>query len=321
MTKEDFFMRLFLLVVAHVLLIWAFVKMAQKNPSELLNQKHLTFKVFGGICLLMCIAEGIGGIYVLSQTTFPLTSLEPHVSMNSIIRPASQKLYWGELTSLQDQCVNLISGSMILLAISAYCFYFKASDTKWQVKICKAIFCLLLIGFGKSSTAFHYFDIYEWMNTVIFAILLYFAFREKKKKIEVKEQVQVVKEKIIEEPVPTIRNNEDESRFMPKSIVNTGAKTDELLPDLKAVSKEIESRFMPKVDLPVDDVVLNKDSVSEKNCEENPNNNVIIGINDTITSETEDNCHSEPTRKYCRFCGKEVNYQTDSYCKHCGNKL
>ena len=173
----------------------------------------------------------------------------------------------------------------------------------------------------KPATDFHYFDIYEWMNTIIYAILLYFAFREKKKNVKTKEPVQVVKEKIIEEPVPTIRNNEDESRFMPKSIVNTGTKTDELLPDLKAVSKEIESRFMPKVDLPVDDVVLNKDSVSEKNCEENPNNNVIIGINDTITSETEDNCHSEPTRKYCRFCGKEVNYQTDSFCKHCGNKL
>ena len=321
MEKDDLHMRFIFLIISGIVLILAFVRMAKKNENEQTNQNHTKLQIMGFVIALLGIVEGVMGIYFISQIIFPEKSLLPAVYMNSIVRSPYQTQIWGMPTPMQQQSITFIAHSFMLFAISAYCVYFRSSNSKWWIKIIKVVFCIVLLMLYKPSTAFHYFDIYEWMNTVIFAILLYFAFREKKKKIEVKEQVQVVKEKIIEEPVLTIRNNEDESRFMPKSIVNTGAKTDELLPDLKAVSKEIESRFMPKVDLPVDDVVLNKDSVSEKNCEENPNNNVIIGINDTITSETEDNCHSEPTRKYCRFCGKEVNYKTEMFCKNCGNKL
>ena len=321
MEKGDLHMRFILLMISGIVLIIAFVRMAKKNVPEASNQKNTKLQIMGFVIALLGILECVIGIYCISQIRFPEMSLAPSVYINSIVRSPYQTQYWGMPTSMQQQCINFIANSFMLFALSAYCIYFRSSNSKWWIKILKVLFCIVLLSFYKPATEFQYFDIYEWMNTIIYAILLYFAFREKKKNVKTKEPVQVVQETIIDEPTVIIRNNEDESRFMPQRILNTSNKSEEILPELKVLSKESDSSNMPISIIINNDSINNKDIVPEEIGDENCINNDNYDERGIDNTDTEYNIKSEPTKKYCRFCGKDVNYQTDLFCKHCGNKL
>lgn len=177
MIKETFIFRIVLLLIAGVMLILAFSKMAKKNPVVQPGRRNRLLKILGCILALLGMASSIAGIFWATQIDYPLTPIEPLLSANSMVRPSSQTLYWGYPTLQQRFCISMISDGFMLLSLASYCIFFKVSATIWWKKILKVFFSIILVLIFMSSTDFHYFDFVEWIVPFIYAIMFYFVMK------------------------------------------------------------------------------------------------------------------------------------------------
>lgn len=181
MLQNQFYIRLILLIAVGVLFVTAFMNMAKRNSKEIEPERHVVLKIFGAVFAIIGVIMGVIGVYLVSQITYPQEAIGPDISQNMIFRHLSQKMYWGYATMPQLQCINMITNLFGCFALSAYCFLYRSSHSKWYAKIGKIVFCVLFYMFYFSATDFHYFDFYEWMAPVLFAIMTFFALRNKKK--------------------------------------------------------------------------------------------------------------------------------------------
>ena len=185
MLQNQFYLRLILLIAVGILFVKAFMNMARRNSKEIEPQRHIVLKIFGAFFAVIGVIMGIIGVYSITQITFPQEAIEPYISQNMILRPSSQKMYWGYATMPQLHCINMITNFFWMFALSAYCFFYRSSHSKWYAKIGKIVFCVLFYMFYFSATDFHYFDFYEWMAPVLFAIMAFFALRNKKEQKDI----------------------------------------------------------------------------------------------------------------------------------------
>ena len=129
-----------LLFAVGIVYVKAYMNMAKRNSKENEPERHLILKILGGFWAVMAVIMGCMGVYMITQISFPQEAIGPFISPNMIVRSSYQTMYWGYATFPQSQCLSVISGVFEFLALSAYCFLFKSSRSKWYGKLGKIVF-------------------------------------------------------------------------------------------------------------------------------------------------------------------------------------
>lgn len=305
MIQLHFIKRLMLLIAVGIVYVYAYTKMAKRASKELVPERHRIIRVIGGIFAVLSVFFAVLSIFYFTKITFPEHSIEPSISSNSIIRPDDRIMFWGYPTPVQHQCISMFLAVFEFLALSAYCFMFKSSHSKWYTKIGKIVFCILFYIFYVSATDFHYFDLYEWFVPALFGLMAIIACRNKKEKVEDNSEADNTNN---EKPEASSPSNEDDSRFMPSS-------TDESIEQGKAsyfVNTEDQSRTIEQ-----EKIVAEQEESPE--CETEMCNHSMPKPD--ITDEAEPLVGAQSKVIYCRYCGGVVDDPTYKFCRHCGKTL
>ena len=289
MLQNQFISRLLLIVVFGVAYIYTMMKMASCNSVETVQQKHIVLKIIGTINVLLGVSCLAMGIFWLMQVQYPEQTINFSYSVNQIVRTSDKYVMWGYPTSEQSRAIMGITNVFSSLALAAYCFFYKKSDRKWWKKVGRFFYCLLMYAFYCSATNFHYFDATEMVAPGLFCLMLgYTLIKAKKRNIQLADKQEITDiHKMEDEELETSSKTENETRFMPLKNVLDIDKTNE------------ESEVQPT------------DKSTETNLPVTEQNKV-----DEVSSN-----NSMKTVKYCRHCGREVDYDNSIYCKYCGKEL
>lgn len=264
------------------------MKMASCNSVETSPQKHIIFKIIGGINILLAISCLATGIYWLTQVQYPEQTIDFSYSANQIVRTSDKYVVWGYTTSEQSRAIMGITNVFSSLALAAYCFSYKKSDRKWWKKILRFFYGLLMYAFYCSATNFHYFDAIELVAPGLFCLMsghaLIKAKRLNKQRTQLAEQQRIdAIHKMMDEKLGGEAQTEDDTRFMPQNGVLNINTPNEVQPMDLSVHVSIPQIGQGK--------------------EEGTSNDNIKAI------------------KYCRHCGRKVDYDSFLYCKYCGKEL
>lgn len=291
MLQDQFIGRLLLIVVFGVAYIYTMMKMANCNSVETAPQKHIILKIIGGINVLLAISCLAMGIFWLTQVQYPEQAIDFSYSTNQIVRTSDKYVVWGYPTSEQNRVIMGITNIFSCIALAAYCFFFKKSDRKWWQKILRFFYGLLMYAFYCSATNFHYFDATEMIAPGLFCLMaghaLIKANKLNEQKIQLANQKRIAAiHKIMDEKFGGEVQTEDEARFMPQNsesdVNNPNEKNEVQSTDLSALSS------IPQTG-------------QDKKGETSYDNIKAI--------------------KYCRHCGRKVDYDSSLYCKYCGKEL
>lgn len=291
MLQDQFIGRLLLIVVFGVAYIYTMMKMASYNSVETAPQKHIILKIIGGINVLLAISCLAMGIFWLTQMQYPEQTIDFSYSTNQIVRTSDKYVVWGYPTSEQNRVIMGITNIFSSIALAAYCFFFKKSDRKWWKKILRFFYGLLMYAFYCSATNFHYFDVTEMIAPGLFCLMaghaLIKANKLNEQKIQLANQKRIAAiHKIMDEKFGGEVQTEDKARFMPQNsesdVNNPNEKNEVQSADLSALSS------IPQTG-------------QDKKGETSYDNIKAI--------------------KYCRHCGRKVDYDSYIYCKYCGKEL
>lgn len=293
MLQDQFVSRLLLIVVFGIAYIYTMMKMASSNSVETAPQKYIILKIIGGINILLAISCLATGIYWLTQVQYPEQTIDFSYSANQIVRTSDKYVVWGYTTSEQSRAIMGITNVFSSLALAAYCFYYKKSDRKWWKKILRFFYGLLMYAFYCSATNFHYFDATELVAPGLFCLMSCYALIKAKKlnkqKIQLADQKRIdAIHKMIDEKLGGKDQTEDEARFMPQN--------EDFKEQLNMNGSDKESE-KPLTEVSVRTSLLHTE---QNKKEETPSMDVV---------------------KYCRHCGKKVDYDSSTYCKYCGKEL
>lgn len=288
MLQDQFINRLLLIVVFGVAYIYTMLKMASCNSAETEPQKHIALKVVGSINILLGVLCLVTGIFWLMQVQYPERTIDISYSVNQIVRTSDKYVVWGYPTSEQSHAIMGITNIFSSLALAAYCFYYKKSDRKWWKKVLRFFYGLLMYAFYCSATNFHYFDATEMVAPGLFCLMAGHALikanklNEQKMRLADQQRIAAIHKMMDENSKPNSQT-EDDTRFMPQNGVSDVNKPNEVqTADLSAHTS------IPQ---------------TGQDKEEETSNENIKAI------------------KYCRHCGKKVDYDSSLYCKYCGKEL
>ena len=289
MLQDQFFSRLLLVVVFGVVYVYTMMKMASCNSVETVQQKHIVLKIIGTINVLLGVLCLAVGIFWLTQVQYPEQTIDFSYSANQIVRTSDKYVVWGYPTFEQSSAIMGITNVFSSLALAAYCFFYKKSNRKWWKKILRFFYGLLMLAFDCSATNFHYFDAPEMVAPGLFCLMSGYALTKAKKRnmqfAEKKENTDI--HKMEDEELETYSKTKDETQFMPFNKVLDVDKLNE------------ESKVQP-----TDKLTQTNVSVTEQNKVDE------VSSNDSMK-----------TVKYCRHCGRKVDYDSSIYCKYCGKEL
>ena len=289
MLQDQFFSRLLLVVVFGVVYVYTMMKMASCNSVETVQQKHIVLKIIGTINVLLGVLCLAVGIFWLTQVQYPEQTIDFSYSANQIVRTSDKYVVWGYPTFEQSSAIMGITNVFSSLALAAYCFFYKKSNRKWWKKILRFFYGLLMFAFYCSATNFHYFDAPEMVAPGLFCLMSGYALTKAKKRnmqfAEKKENTDI--HKMEYEELETYSKTKDETQFMPFNKVLDVDKLNE------------ESKVQP-----TDKLTQTNVSVTEQNKVDE------VSSNDSMK-----------TVKYCRHCGRKVDYDSSIYCKYCGKEL
>ena len=288
MLQDQFISRLLLIVVFGVAYIYTMMKMASCNSVETSPQKHIILKILGGVNVLLGISCLAMGIFWLTQVQYPEQTIDFSYNANQIVRTSDKYVMWGYPTSEQNHAIMGITNVFSSLALAAYCFFYKKSDRKWWKKVGRFFYCLLMYAFYCSATNFHYFDTTELVAPGLFCLMAGHALiktnKLNKQKIQLANQDRIAAiHKKMDEKLGGEDPTEDEARFIPQN----GA------PDVNTPNEVQPTELSAQANIPQ----------TGKNKEEETSNDNIKAI------------------KYCRRCGRKVDYDSSLYCKYCGKEL
>lgn len=290
MLQDQFVSRLLLIVVFGIAYIYTMMKMASCNSMETTPQKHIILKIIGGINILLAISCFATGIFWLTQVQYPEQTIDLSYSANQIVRTSDKYVIWGYPTSEQSRAIMGITNVFSSLALAAYSFFYRKSDRKWWKKILRFFYGLLMYAFYCSATNFHYFDATEFVAPGLFCLMLGYALIKAKKlnkqKIQLADQKRIdAIHKMMDEKFGGEDQSEDEARFMPQ---NEGF-------NMNGSDKESKEPLTDDVS-----ACTSLPHTEQNKKEETPSMDVV---------------------KYCRHCGKKVDYDSSTYCKYCGKEL
>lgn len=293
MLQDQFVSRILLTVVFGVAYIYTMLKMASCNSAETEPQKHRVLKVIGSINVLLGVLCLATGIFLLMQVQYPEQTIDFSYSANQIVRTADKYVVWGYPTPEQNQAIMSITNIFPSLALAAYCFCFKKSDRKWWKKTLRFFYGLLMFVFYCSATNFHYFDAWEMVAPGLFCLMVGYALIKAKRLNEQRTQIAE------QQRIAAIHKMMDE-RFETETNIGT----------------EEDTRFMPQ----------NNELDINKSNEESEVLSTDISAQTSILQVEQDKKDDTSTDvakavKYCRHCGRKIDYDSSLYCKYCGKEL
>lgn len=293
MLQDQFINRLLLIVVFGVVYINTMMKMASCNSVETTPQKHSVLKIIGFINALLGIICLIAGMFWLMQVEYPEQTIDISYSVNQIVRTSDKYVVWGYPTSEQNLAIIGITNVFSSLALAAYCFFYKKSDRKWYKKVGRFFYCLLMYAFYCSATNFHYFDAAELVAPGLFCLMaghaLIKANKLNKQKIQLANQDRIAAiHKIMDKKLETETNTDKEEnmRYMPQN--------NEL-----DINKSNEESEVLSTDISAQTSILQV----EQDKKDDTSTDVAKAV------------------KYCRHCGRKIDYDSSLYCKYCGKEL
>lgn len=273
-----FIERLICCLISGLLFIAAFRHLAISNPVKELPATN-KYKWIGIVFNSLCVFQLIAFIYFFTQIEYPMTTAEPLIPRDGIVRHSSVHIVWGYATPMQSFAFTFFIGIFACFGFTQYFLRFKPSPSKWWSKILKFIGYVIVWMLYVNSTDFHYFDTSEWIKTglYLFSLWICFAPSSKPKGKESKE-VNIAKEIIVEDAHPS-------------------ACTEIAQPD-KNTPSAIISEIVPEPPIALDDT--DKDN----------------SLEGAITTETTFDAADDSIR-FCRYCGHQI--EADSkFCKYCG---
>ena len=293
MLQDQFISRLLLIVVFGAIYIYTMMKMASCNSVETTPQKHIVLKIIGFINALLGVIYLIVGMFWLMQVEYPEQTIDISYSVNQIVRTSDKYVVWGYPTSEQNHAIMGITNIFSSLALAAYCFFYKKSDRKWYKKVGRFFYFLLMYAFYCSATNFHYFDAAELVAPGLFCLMtghaLIKAKRLNEQRIQLAEQQRIaVIHKMMDEKfeAETNTDTEEDTRFMPQNDVL----------DTNKPNEESEGQLTEKP-------AQAKISHTEQDIVDEASNDNVKAV------------------RYCRHCGRKVDYDSSTYCKYCGREL
>ncbi len=299
MLESQFIYRLILVAFSGIVYIYTMTKMASSNSAETTPQKHIVLKIIGSICLLLSVVDLIWGIYLLSQVQFAEQS-----NLYSFNEPGITN---GYPTFEQSQIIRCITNSFSSLAWASFCFFFKKSNRKWWKKILTFICGVLLYVLYCSSTRFQDCEIIE-----MFAIFLFFIIAVI---CVVLSELQAEQQGMV--GINTMLDQKDGKESESKEDDNRSMTRQEDC--MQSESREDDSRFMPHQDDGMGSSPRTSSENEEESVNDIPEHFTCCDEKHIEVQEATNNNNDLP--KYCRHCGKEVDYTNSRYCKYCGSEL
>lgn len=298
MLEEQFYLRIILIALLGIFYVITMKKMAQYKPKDQNQPTHIAMRVIGCFFFVLGAINALVAIYAMATLEHPI-GMMGRFSVNGIVRSPGTILVWGFPTFEQQQAILAFSGAIGSLALGFYFFYFKKSASPWWKKILKFLGGVFLYGLFVNASEFHYFDAYEWIWFILFIAMVALVHKKSNKALKEENDVaetvpiaentevrQSVMELVPSEPIGHNQDN-DHTRFMPPSeSENTEA----------AQGSEVQKIVTTEA---IDLGAATQDSA-------------LIVSEETSTL-------SSP--KFCRNCGKLVDYESGAYCKYCGQEI
>ncbi len=172
MLEHQFYYRLILIVIFGTCLVSTMISFAKHNSEEEPPKKRIVLKILGVLFLIWAVLSGVLSIVNLVDLTHPTEMVGPHIHRNMIVRHTSVPLIWGYTTMEQESVISSITNFFMFLSLAAYLFCFRKSPSAWWKKILKVVYVISLFTFFCSSTNFHFFDVWEWIASVSFVVML-----------------------------------------------------------------------------------------------------------------------------------------------------
>lgn len=173
MTEDQFYLRIIFIVIFGVALILTSIYLAKKNNKEPKPEKHKEGKVISIILLVLAAFLLWVGVGSISFISFPAEmSLASPLNHNEIIRKPSVVQHWGYPTDSQWFVFSNISDAFVIMSLAAYCAFFRNSYSSWWKKLLKILYFVCVYTFYLSATNWRFFDIWDFIPTIIFVICL-----------------------------------------------------------------------------------------------------------------------------------------------------
>lgn len=218
MLEHQFYIRVVLNVILGVIFAYSLYRMAVHKNREVAPKKHIAIKIVGGIMALLCCLEIVSFVIFLRQIDFPISMNEPFIGPNTIVRSADKLLIWGQATYIQNMALTQSVGIFTSLGLSAYCFMFKSSCSKWYSKLGKFFLGAVLYALYASSTDFHYFDFWELVPSGLFLVISIYIILRKDKSV-INDNDGTINEIISEMPSSEIVNISMDSKIAEKEMI------------------------------------------------------------------------------------------------------
>lgn len=218
MLEHQFYIRVVLNVILGVIFAYSLYRMAVHKNREVAPKKHIAIKIVGGIMALLCCLEIVSFVIFLRQIDFPISMNEPFIGPNTIVRSADKLLIWGQATYIQNMALTQSVGIFTSLGLSAYCFMFKSSCSKWYSKLGKFFLGAVLYALYASSTDFHYFDFWELVPSGLFLVISIYIILRKDKSV-INDNDGTINEIISEMPSSEIVNISMDSKIVEKEMI------------------------------------------------------------------------------------------------------
>ena len=330
MLEGQFISRLILIAFFGIVYIYTMTRMASSDSIEATPQKHTVLKIVGSIILLSGVVDLIWGIYLLSQIQYPEQTIDFSFTPYQNVRPTDVSIVWGYTTSEQNLAIISLTNIFSSLAVASYCFLYRKSNRKWYKRIFRFFYGLLMYAFYCSATDFHYFDANEMIVPGLFCLMtgyeIYRIIYRKKQQAE-KLRMVAISSMLNQKFAKENKSREYDNRFMPyhDDSMENNSKEDEsrFMPhkddDMKSKSKEDDCRFMPYQDAGMDSSPKTSSENEEESTTDFPDRFTCCDEEHIEVQEATNNDNNLP--KYCRHCGKEVDYANSRYCKYCGREL
>lgn len=173
MLRDQFIVRTILTVVLGVLFVCGAIWQAGNRPAEKKGTRGVLSTSMAIICTGISLVGVIGVIGSLQLIEFPMQMLPESYTPYTIIRKYGVNQVWGFPTYEQLMFFSCLSAAILFLAIAFYLFFYRKSNSKMWAKVLKVINFVLVYGM-MANLNFIYFDIWEFLRLLFYALILIF---------------------------------------------------------------------------------------------------------------------------------------------------
>lgn len=171
MLRDQFIVRTILTVVLGVLFVCGAIWQAGNRPAEKKGTRGVLSTSMAIICTGISLVYWICVIGCLME--YPTQVLPESYTPYSIVRKYGVNQVWEAPTYEQFRIFRCLLAAILFLAIAFYLFFYRKSNSKMWAKVLKVFNFVLVYGM-MANLNFIYFDIWEFLRLLFYALILIF---------------------------------------------------------------------------------------------------------------------------------------------------